>query len=78
MSASTGRLGGARAQYHLRQVFVFLNMYPMNKPEVFVPHAQEKIDDTGRVTDEETRQVVLKFLQSFVRWVRKSKKRDRV
>ena len=28
MSASTGMLGGARAQYHLRQMFVFLDMYP--------------------------------------------------
>ena len=30
MSASIGMLGGARAQYHLRQMFVFLNMYPVN------------------------------------------------
>ena len=34
MSASIGMLGGARAQYHLRQTFIFLNMYPMNGPEV--------------------------------------------
>jgi chromate reductase len=33
MSASIGRLGGARAQYHLRQSFVFLNMHPINHPE---------------------------------------------
>src|SRR5437870_3191869 len=36
MSASIGMLGGARAQYHLRQTFIFLNMYPMNSPEVIV------------------------------------------
>ena len=30
ISASVGMLGGARAQYHLRQTFVFLNMYPVN------------------------------------------------
>ena len=36
MSASVGMLGGARAQYHLRQTFIFLNMYPMNSPEVVV------------------------------------------
>src|SRR5208283_1476601 len=36
MSASTGILGGARAQYHLRQSLVFLNMFPVNKPEIFV------------------------------------------
>lgn len=39
MSASIGMLGGARAQYHLRQMFVFLNMYPVNWPEVIVTFA---------------------------------------
>ena len=36
MSASVGMLGGARAQYHLRQMFVFLNMHPINFPEVIL------------------------------------------
>ena len=39
MSASIGMLGGARAQYHLRQTFIFLNIYPMNRPEVIVNFA---------------------------------------
>src|ERR671916_1143443 len=34
MGASTGMIGTARAQYHLRQVMVFLNMYALNEPEV--------------------------------------------
>src|SRR4030043_319498 len=42
MSASIGMLGAARAQYLLRQVFVFLNMYPLNRPEVFVTFANQK------------------------------------
>ena len=36
MSASVGRFGGARAQYHLRQTFIFLNMHPVNRPEVML------------------------------------------
>jgi len=36
MSASVGMLDGARAQYHLRQIFMYLNMYPINRPEVIV------------------------------------------
>lgn len=44
MSASIGMLGGARAQYHLRQMFVFLNMHPVNGPEVIVTSAQNKFD----------------------------------
>jgi chromate reductase len=51
MSASTGMLGGARAQYHLRQVFVFLDMYPINKPEVIVTFAPSRFDEKGNLTD---------------------------
>ena len=47
MSASVGMLGGARAEYHLRQIFVYLNMYPINGPEVIVTFAQDKFDANG-------------------------------
>ena len=33
INASIGRIGGARAQYELRQSMVFLNMFPINHPE---------------------------------------------
>jgi chromate reductase len=71
MSASTGMLGGSRAQYHLRQVFVTLDMYPVNKPEVMVPYADDKIDEKGRVTDEETREKVSQLLESLVNLTRR-------
>jgi chromate reductase len=66
MSASTGMLGGARAQYHLRQIFVFLEMYPLNRPEVFVTFAGKKIDEQGRLTDETTRKVIKELLEALV------------
>ncbi len=68
MSASTGMLGGARAQYHLRQMFVFLDMHPVNRPEVIVASASEKIDDKGRVTDGKTREKIKELLESLVAW----------
>jgi chromate reductase len=74
MSASTGMLGGARAQYHLRQTFVFLNMYPINRPEVIVTFAPQKIDEKGRVTDENTRKLIRELLENLVVWTRKLKK----
>lgn len=40
MGASIGMLGTGRAQYRLRQMFVFLNMFPLNQPEVLIPNAQ--------------------------------------
>jgi len=74
MGASIGILGTARAQYHLRQSLVFLNMYPLNRPEVMVPLAQEKIDQNGRVTDQKTREKIKELLQALVFWTRKLKK----
>jgi chromate reductase len=71
MSASIGRLGGARAQYHLRQSFVYLDMYALNRPEVMVPFAQERIDKEGKVTDQDTRQLIRKLLEALVQWTRK-------
>ena len=73
MGASPGMLGTARAQYHLRQTFVFLNMYPLNRPEVMVPYANEKIDANGKVTDPKTREKIQELLQSFVIWTKRLK-----
>jgi chromate reductase len=73
MSASTGMIGGARAQYHLRQCFVYLDMHPINKPEVVVPNASQKIDASGRVIDEKTREHIGELLVSLVAWTRRLK-----
>jgi len=74
MSASTGMLGGARAQYHLRQVLVFLDMYPINKPEVFLTFANQKFDEKGRLTDEKAKELIKELLTALVTWTRKLQK----
>jgi chromate reductase len=74
MSASTGMLGGARAQYHLRQVFVFLDMHPINKPEVIVTFAPSKFDEKGNLTDEAARKLIRELLEALVAWTKKLKK----
>ncbi|HLK58154.1 MAG TPA: NAD(P)H-dependent oxidoreductase [Chthonomonadaceae bacterium] len=71
MGASMGMLGSARAQYHLRQVCVYLNMYPINKPEVLVASAHEKFDAEGILTDEMSRSLVSSLLQSLADWTRR-------
>jgi chromate reductase, NAD(P)H dehydrogenase (quinone) len=43
MRASIGAIGTARAQYHLRQIFVFLNMFPVNQPEVMIANAASRL-----------------------------------
>jgi chromate reductase len=73
MGASIGMLGTARAQYHLRQSCVFLDMYPLNKPEVMVALAQDKVDPNGRLTDPQTREKIKELLVALVAWTRKLK-----
>lgn len=73
MSASIGMLGGARAQYHLRQTFVYIDMYPVNRPEVMVPFAADKIDGQGNVTDAKTREKIEELTESLVSWARRLK-----
>lgn len=68
MGGSIGMLGTARAQYHLRQSFVFLNVYPLNQPEVMVPFVDKKIDQSGQLTDEKTREKIKELLESLISW----------
>jgi len=74
MSASGGMLGGARAQYHLRQSFVFVNAHLLNRPEVMVTFANEKIDENGKLTDETTRKKVKELLKALVAWTERLRK----
>jgi chromate reductase, NAD(P)H dehydrogenase (quinone) len=71
MGASPGMMGSGRAQYHLRQSCVFLNMLPLNKPEVFVAAAQTKFDAEGRLTDERARTQIRQLLEALVGWARR-------
>ncbi|HEU4434863.1 MAG TPA: NAD(P)H-dependent oxidoreductase [Pyrinomonadaceae bacterium] len=71
MGASIGAIGTARAQYHLRQAFVFLNMFPVNQPEVMVGNAQKRFDQEGKLTDETTKQLVQQLLAELVNWTKR-------
>ena len=73
ISVSAGVLGGARAQYHLRQSFIFLNMHPVNQPEVMIAKAHEKFDATGSLMDETARKLIGKLLHQLVEWTRQLK-----
>ncbi|MGB6874808.1 MAG: NAD(P)H-dependent oxidoreductase [Candidatus Acidiferrales bacterium] len=70
MGASVSNLGTARAQYHLRQSFVFLNMHPINGPEVMIANAAERFDEQGNLKDAKTKEMIQKMLQNLVQWTR--------
>lgn len=71
MGASIGTIGTARAQYHLRQMMVFLNMFPINQPEVMIGNASERFDADGNLTDNETKEFIRQLLQSLVDWTQR-------
>ncbi len=66
MGASSGAVGTARMQYHLRQTMVFLNMFPLNKPEVMIGSAAKKFDENGNLTDETTRDFIKQGVVALV------------
>lgn len=73
-TASPGMIGGARAQYHLRQSLVFLNADTLNKPEIMIGQAMTRIDgDAGTVTDEDTRRHLTAQLQALADRARKNR-----
>ena len=71
MGASVGAIGTARAQYHLRQMMVFLNMFPVNQPEVMIANASKRFDAEGNLTDDATKEFIRQLLQSLVDWTRR-------
>ena len=62
MGASAGVLGTARAQYHLRQTFVFLDMPVVNQPEVMIGGAASKFDPAGNLTDDMAKKLIGQLL----------------
>lgn len=71
MGASTGVIGTARAQYHLRQTFVFLDMHAVNQPEVMIGQAAQRFDEQGNLTDETTKKLIRQLLEKLVHVTRK-------
>jgi chromate reductase len=70
MGAGAGMAGTARAQYDLRRCCVFLDMHPLNKPEVLIGQAQTKFDAEGRFTDEVGRGLIRDLLVALEQWTR--------
>jgi chromate reductase len=70
--ASGGVLGTARAQYQLRQMLVFLDGRPVNKPEVMIGQAQSRFAD-GKLTDETTGKLLSDLGASLALAVRQAK-----
>ena len=67
---SGGGMGTSRAQYHLRQVCVYLDLHPLNKPEVFANAFSGAFDADGTLTDERLGQLVAQQMDRLAAWTR--------
>src|SRR5258708_5330187 len=68
MGASPGAIGTARAQYHLRQILVALNLFALNQPEVVIANAAHRFDENGNLIHEPTKQLIRELLKNLVDW----------
>lgn len=66
-----GGMGTSRAQYHLRQVCVFLNLHPLNKPEVFASAFGPAFDADGNLVDPKLTGLVADQMQALADWTRR-------
>jgi chromate reductase len=71
MGASIGSIGTARAQYHLRQMMVFLDMPVVTQPEVMIASAAKRFNDQGELTDETARKLIVQLLEALIDLTRK-------
>jgi chromate reductase len=74
LTATPGPLGGARVQYDLRKVLLFMNASVLVKPEIFVGMAPQKFDAEGRCTDETTRKFVQAQMDAFLQLIAREAK----
>jgi chromate reductase len=69
-----GGMGTSRSQYHLRQVCVFLNLHPLNRPEVFSNAFSASFDGDGNLVDEKIQGTIKAQLTALVSWADQLKK----
>jgi len=72
ISVSPGALAAFGANHHLRQSFVFLDMPVLQQPEAYIGNAAKLFDEQGRMTNDDTREFVRKFMAAFAGWIGKT------
>lgn len=73
LMGSGGGMGSSRSQHHVRQVCVFLDMHPINKPEVFANAFSGAFDADGNLTDAKITQTIADQMKALVAWTTKLK-----
>lgn len=71
VSVSPSSMGGFGANHHLRQSFVFLNMFAMQQPEAYLNNVTDCLDDNGNVIKPDTVRFLQKISDGFEAWVKR-------
>ncbi len=71
VSDSPGNIAGFGANHHLRQSLVFLHVLTMQQPEMYLGNIAAVLDDSGKITDENTKSFVQDGVNAFVDWIEK-------
>src|SRR5688572_1153345 len=73
LSAAMSMGGGVRAQYQLRQCFVFLNVDAVVQPEVAIGNAGTRFNEQGELTDETSKKLIAELLRKLAAKTRAGK-----
>jgi chromate reductase, NAD(P)H dehydrogenase (quinone) len=65
MGATIGMWGTVRMQMVFHNIFLYLNMKPVYKPEVLIAKAESKFDEKGRLTDTTSLDLIKKKLEAL-------------
>jgi chromate reductase len=71
IGASTGLVGTARAQLHLRHILLHERAAVLAYPQLLVPEARNKFDGTGVLVDQDTRTKVSEYVAALARWAQR-------
>lgn len=71
ISSSPGSIGGFGANQHLRQCFVFLDVFCMQQPEAYLSGVDKIFDKDGNLNNDSTKDFLQKFMDSYAAWVNK-------
>jgi len=65
-----GGMGTSRSQYHLRQVCVFVDLHPLNRPEIFSNAFSGSFDKEGNLVDAKIQGLIVDQLTALKLWTR--------
>ncbi len=66
VGASMGPIATALAQYHLKQILLYLGAEVIGQPEIYIGTAHEKFNEQGELTDTHTKQHLQKAIDAVL------------